>query len=416
VGLARRYDGDGLTMGTLLAPRFDPLDPAVIADPYPAYAAARATAPVSRGGLGTWMVFRYTDVVALLRDPRLGNTRDPGEDGTPLFGSGPSGALSQRIIAGRDGPQHVALRQLLTRFLSAARARAARPRVAELVDPLLARALDGEPLDVVTDLAFPLQALMVCDLLGIPAADRDRIWPTAMELGRTFIPYRLPTPDTMARADEAVALLRGYLGEWFDARARTPRDDLLSTFAGALDGPAGLTRDDLVDNLVFLLFAGFEPTMNMVANGFAALLAHPGEWDRLASDAALVPGAVEEFLRYDAPTQYTMRLVQEPIELGGKGIRPGRLLLLVLGSANRDPEHFADPERLDIGRHPNPHLSFGGGGHHCTGAALARVEGEAIFGRLRERFAGLEPAGPAVRLDHPNFRAHRSLPVRLRAR
>lgn len=399
--------------GTLLAPRFDPLDPAVIADPYPAYAAARESGPVARGGLGTWMVFRYNDIHALLRDTRLGNKREVSDGDTPLFGAGPSGALSQRIIAGRDGPEHVALRQILTRSLSAARSRRCRPRVEELVDTLLAPALDGAPFDVVSDLAFPLQAMIVCELLGLPTADRDRIWPTAMTLGRTFIPYRLPTPEQMAAADVAVAQLRGYLGDWFDRRVAAPGDDLLSAFANARND---LSRDDLVDNLVFLLFAGFEPTMNMVANGFAALLEHPGEWARLAADPALVPTAVDEFLRYDAPTQYTMRLVQEPIELAGRGIRPGRLLLLVLGSANRDPERFTDPDRLDVGRHPNAHLSFGGGSHHCTGWALARVEGEAVFGRLRERCATIEPAGPAVRLDHPNFRAHRALPVRLRPR
>lgn len=401
--------------GGVLPDRFDALDPAVIADPYPAYARLRAAGPLCRGGLGTWMVLRHDDVSTLLNDARLGNRR-PGEgESTPLFGDGPAGSLSQRIIAGREGADHVALRRALAVALSAARARRSRGRVEELVDSLLAPALDGAAFDVVADLAFPLQALVVCDLLGIPPADRDRIWPTAVTLGRAFIPYRMPTPEVAAAADAAVAHLRGYMGDWFDARRRSgpDDDDLVAHLAATLDGPAGLTRDDLVDNLVFLLFAGFEPTMNMVANGFASLLAHPGEAGRLCADPALVPTAVEEFLRYDAPTQYTMRIVLEPVEVGGRTVRPGRLLLLVLGSANRDERRFADPDRLDVGRHPNPHLSFGGGGHHCAGWALARVEGEAVFRRVAARCAGLEPAGPAVRLGHPNFRAHESLPVRL---
>ncbi|MBB6347799.1 cytochrome P450 [Nonomuraea muscovyensis] len=398
----------------VLPPRFDPLDPEVIADPYPFYARLRQAGPVCRAGVGTWMVLRYADVSALLNDKRLGNRR-AGEDGsTPLFGAGPSGTLSQRIIAGREGPDHVTLRGLLTRSLAAARSRGWRPRVEELVDELLEPGLDGAPFDVVADLAFPLQARIVCELLGLPPAERERIWPAAVDLGRAFIPYRLPTPEAAAAADRAVAHLRECVSGWFDERARDPRDDLISHLASGL-GRDGLDRADLVDNLVFLLFAGFEPTMNMVANGLSALLAHPGEQARLAADPSLTSTAVEEFLRYDAPTQYTMRIVREPIELGGRVLRPGRLLLLVLGSANRDERRFAEPDRLDVSRHPNPHVSFGGGAHHCTGWALARVEGEAVVARVLSRCAAIEPAGPAVRLDHPNFRAHESLPVRLRA-
>jgi len=398
-----------------LPPRFDPLDPDVVADPYPSYARLRASGPVCRAGLGSWLVVRYDDVAALLNDARLGNRRD-GEDGsTPLFGAGPAGSLSQRIIAGREGADHLALRRILATSLRANRERGWRPRIAEMVDDLLAPALDGAPFDVVADLAFPLQALVVCDLLGLPPADRDLIWPTAVRLGRAFIPYRMPTAEQAAEADRAVAALRDYVGDWFSRRLRSPAGGLVGDLAAALDGPAGLTREDLVDNLVFLLFAGFEPTMNMVANGFAALLAHPAELDRLAADPSLVETAVEEFLRYDAPTQYTMRIVRETVEIGGRSIRPGRLLLLGLGSANRDPDRFPEPDRLDVGRHPNPHLSFGGGSHHCTGWAVARAEGETVFSRVLERARAIEPAGPAVRLDHPNFRAHEALPVRLRA-
>jgi len=252
---------------------------------------------------------------------------------------------------------------------------------------------------------------VVCELLGLPAADRDTIWPVAVELGRAFIPYRVPTAEVLATADAAVAHLRGYVAEQLDGRRRDPGDDLVSYLAAAVDGPDGFSRDELIDNVVFLLFAGFEPTMNMLSNGFAALLAHPGEYARLRADASLMDTATDEFLRYDAPTQYTMRLVREPIELGGRSVKPGRMVLLGLGSANRDERRFADPDRLDVGRHPNPHLSFGGGSHHCTGWAMAKVEGDELLRQVVRRCAAIEPAGPARRLDHPNFRAHVSLPV-----
>lgn len=399
--------------GTLSA-RLDPLDPAVIADPYPVYARLRAAGPVCRAGPGSWLVLRHADVAALLNDVRVGNRRAGADDGTPLFGGGPAGALSQRIIAGREGAAHTALRRILSTSIRRGREHGWRPNVAATVDTLLAPAWDGEPFDIVADLAFPLQALVVCDLLGLDPRDRHLIWPTAVELGRAFIPYRLPTPETAAAADRAVARLREYIGAWFDEHRARRTGGLVDDLAAALDGPDGLTRDDLVDNLVFLLFAGFEPTMNMVANGFAALLAHPDQQQRLIREPALVGTAVEEFLRYDAPTQYTMRIVLETVEIGGRSLRPGRLLLLGLGSANRDGQRFAEPDRLDVGRHPNPHLSFGGGTHHCTGWAVARAEGEAVFTQVLSHVRTIEPAGPAVRLEHPNFRAHRSLPVRLR--
>ena len=166
-----------------------------------------------------------------------------------------------------------------------------------------------------------------------------------------------------------------------------------------------------MDNAVFLFFAGFETTSNLIAAGCAALLEHPGELRRLRADASLVPTAVEEFLRYDAPIQSVARLVLEPIDVGGQTIRRNRVVVLLLGSANHDERQFDDSERLNVGRKPNPHVTFGGGIHHCLGATLGRLEAVTLFERLLKRFAVLEPAGPVVRRPSGGLRSYASVPV-----
>jgi cytochrome P450 len=169
-----------------------------------------------------------------------------------------------------------------------------------------------------------------------------------------------------------------------------------------------------IDNVLFLLHAGVETSMGLVSNGCAALLRHPHQLTRLRAEPGLVPVAVEEFLRYDPPIQSSTRVAKEPIELGGHKIRTGRAVRLLLGSANRDERVFADPERLDVTRHPNPHLGFGGGVHHCLGSALARQVGGAVFDRLVRRCAVIEPAGPPVRRLHASLRSFAHLPVAVR--
>jgi cytochrome P450 len=283
-------------------------------------------------------------------------------------------------------------------------------RIGELVDELLAPALDHGYFDAVVDMAFPLPVLVVCELIGIPDVDRDRVRPWATDLTKAFAVF-LPEQER-AVADQAVVWLRDYVGGLLDERHKVLGLDLLSRMIAAEEGEHALTRDEIVDNIVFLFFAGFETTMNLIATGCAELLRHPEELARLQADRSLLPTAVEEFLRYDAPIQNTARLALEPIEIGGRTIKKGRVIHLLLGSANRDERQFVQPERIDVGREPNPHLSFGGGIHHCLGASLARVEATTVFARLLQRFAVLEPAGAVVRRPSPTFRSYTSIPVR----
>jgi len=393
-----------------LPPRFDPSDPAIRADPYPVYAALRSAAPVCRGGPAQLVVTRYHDVAALLRDPRLGN-EFPEEYHVFSAGDGEASEFLRRIVLHRDPPAHTRLRRLMGQAFSPSLVRAMRARIAELVAEILAPALDRGQFDAVADLAFPLPVHVVCELTGIPSADRDEVRPRAFDLGLAFS-MNVPPADR-ARANAAVTWLRRYIAELLKERQRVPGDDLLSQMVVAQEHGERLTHDEIVDNVVFLFFAGFETTMNMLATGCAALMDHPGELARLRADPSLAQTASDEFLRFDAPIQSRIRLVLAPVEVGGRTIRPGRVLFLLLGSANRDERQFADPDRLDIGRRPNRHLSFGGGIHHCLGAALARIEGEVVLEHFVRRFARLEPAGPPVRQVDSAFRGYASVPIAL---
>jgi cytochrome P450 len=396
---------------TTLPPKFDALDPAVLEDPYPRYAQLRAAGPLCRSGPGTWMVTRYAELAALLSHSGLSNRLPPEQSGgLSIFGTGPAGVLTGRMLSGLEPPEHTVVRQLLHAALGPKLIRDLRRHIAGLVDELLEPVCDRGGFDAVSELAFPLQALVVCELLGIPRADRELIWPDAVRLGRTFIPYRIPTSQQTAEADEIAARLRAYMQGLLTERRASMRDDLVTCMQAAVERGA-VAADLAVDNLVFLCFAGFETTMNVIGTMCALLPTHPDQWARLRADRSLVPTAVEEFLRYDAPAQYTVRLTRERLEIGGRTIRPGRMLLLVMGSANRDERQFNRPDRLDVTRHPNPHVSFGGGHHHCVGWAVGKAICEVALAGLLRRFVALEAAAPPVRLHHPNFRAHQRVPV-----
>jgi cytochrome P450 len=396
-----------------LPPRFDPDTPENRSDPYPAYARLRASGPLCRGGLGQWAVTRYADVSALLADTRLGNAFPP-EYHQFSAGAGPAADFLSRIVLHQDSPRHTWLRRRLARGFTPALVRRLSARITSLVDDLLDGPARRGQLEVVSELAFPLPIMVVCELTGIPADRREQVRPRAFDLGRAFAAS--VGEDSRAAADQAVTWMRGYLGELLDQRRRQPGDDLLSQLAlaveaGGPDGADPLTREEIVDNAVFLFFAGFETTTSMIATGCAALLDHPGERARLWARPSLARSAVEEFLRYDAPIQSRLRLVREPLTVCGRTIRPGRALLLLVGSANRDERQFARPGTLDITRDPNPHLAFGGGAHYCLGAYLARIEGEIVFSQLVRRFAEIQPAGPARREPRSAFRTYASIPV-----
>ncbi|MFG2603314.1 cytochrome P450 [Streptomyces sp. NPDC048514] len=397
-------------------PRFVLSDPEFLRDPYPVYRELRERGPLCRGGPAQWVVTRHAEVSALLRDRRLGR-EFPEEFQNMSVGPGPAVDFLRRIIIDRDPEEHTRLRRLLSRALSPPLARSLAEPIAAMTDDLLERAVTGGTFDAVRDLAQPLPVLVMSTLLGIPREDRAAVMERSIDVSKAFAVF-IPEAERAA-AHAAVVWLRDYFRDLMRRRRARPGDDLLTAIAMAQEGDWRLTEEEAVDNTLFLYYAGFETTTNLIATGCAALARHPQEQTRLRADRSLLPAALEEFLRWDAPIHTTTRLTLEPVEVGGRTLRRGRVVVLLLASANHDERRFADPGRLDVGRHPNPHLSFGGGAHHCLGAMLARVEGMAVFGRLLDRFARLEPAGPEDwQPSGGGFRfpycAYRSIPISVR--
>lgn len=390
-------------------PRYDEDAVQSAESPYPAYAALRAAAPLCRGGPGQWVFTRHADIAALLRDPRLGSAFPLAYHRFAL-GDGAAASFFHRILLYRDPPAHTRLRGLFTATMGPAVIRGLAPGITRLVAELLEPARQRRQLDVIEELAYPLPILVMCELLGIPGGERDLVRPHALALGAAFA-TRLAPADRGA-ADAAVTWLRDYLGALVRERRARPLADVLSRLAAAA-APAGVDDDELIDNLVFLFFAGFETTSHLIGNGAAALAAFPAEQARLRADTALLPTAIEELLRFEPPIQGLARLVLSPIDLHDVVLRPQRAVVLLIGSANRDPDVFADPDRLDLTRHPNPHLGFGGGIHGCLGAGLARLETAAVIRGLLDAGDRLEPAAPPRRAPHTRLRGFAAVPLRI---
>lgn len=379
------------------------LSPAYVASPYATYDLLRSRAPVYRSARwSAWLLTRHDDVLAVLRDHhRFSNEgrytkylgQLPNEQRellAPLIEHYEHGGLVQS-----DPPAHTRLRRLVNLAFTPRAVAQMREMVEQLVDRLLDEAEDRGSLDLVHDFAFPLPAIVIAGMLGVPAEERDgfKDWSAKIQRflgsGDAHFPYAL-------EAQESWAAMNGYFRALLYERRRRPQDDLVSALAGARDADDALSEDELVRTCGAMLIAGHETTTNLIASGILALLEHPDQLSALRDNPALYPDAVEEFLRYDSPFQSAPRTVTEDVELRGRCLRAGDLAYVMLGAANRDPQRFADPARLDIRRGDNKHLAFGYGIHHCLGAALARLEAPIALRLLLERFPTLRlaPADP----------------------
>lgn len=390
--------------------RFDGRDPGLAVDPYPSYAELREEGGVCRGGLGQWVVSRYDDVAELLRDPRLGKTLP---ESYARFTTGDD-EISRFVVRQNLGRRDRWASRFLGRAFSPALVASLAGPMRTLADDLLRPAVERGRLDVVGELAQPFQATVMCDLIGVPPADRALVWPRVSDLVDAFSDAFFASSQGSETAAGSLRWLREYLGALLAERHRAPAGDLLSRLLEADEDGLRLSDEEIVDHVITVSYAGFETSMAMFSNGIAALAGDQDQLARLRADPRLVPGAVEEFLRYEAPIQVTTRVAAEPVEVGGTKIRPGRVVLLLLGSANRDGRRFHDAERLDVAREPNPHLSFGGGHFFCLGAALARAEGRAMLEALLRSCRSLEPAGTPERSPRFNFRSYASLEVAIR--
>ena len=387
------------------------------ADPYPRYARLRAMAPVHRSGFGFWALTRYDDCQQLLRHPGVG--KDVSEAANALGLSADDSNAQARFRNDRsnmlvtDPPDHTRLRGLVTRAFTPRTVERLRGRIVGLVDELLDGFGPGE-VDVMDALAFPLPVTVIGEMLGVPAEDRPMLRPLVRSI--TAVLELAVTPEALAEATVADDKLSDYFVDLVTERRAHPQDDMLTKLIEAEDKGDQLTEHELISTAILLFAAGFETTTHLIGNGLLALLRHPDQIDRLRADRSLLRPGVEELLRYDSPVQIAVRTAYEDLSIGGETIPKGGIVLALLGAANRDPAHFADPDRLDVGRDEGAPISFGGGIHFCLGAALARLEGQIVFDRLLSRFGTMELVGgpPTVR-DSLTLRGLVDLKVRFGA-
>lgn len=389
---------------------FELTQPVGRADPYPRYEGLRRTAPVALAEDGAIVLTRYADCHTILHEPRFGSPdNDAFFDAIGLTNWQELPAIwtlnSSMLLA--NAPRHTRLRRLVSKAFTARRVEQLRPTVAELVDDLLDRLEGGA--DFVDTFAFPLPVAVIGELLGIPESDRAAFQPLVRDWTMILDVFDL---DVLTRANEAATQIRSYLSDLADARRRDPRDDLMSSLVGIRDDDGkGLDEDELVTMAALLFSAGFETTTHLLGNGLVALLDHPDQAEAWRKDPDLAATAVEELVRFDSSVQITNRVALADTEVGGVPLPLGSRLVCYLGAANRDPQRFPDPDRLDLTRRDGGPMSFGGGMHYCLGAPLARLEAQLAFSALLSRYPDLQLGEGAERRASLTLRGYLKLPV-----
>jgi cytochrome P450 len=375
-------------------------DPSVKADPYPTYARLQSMGPILPTALGGWLLTRHAEVFAVLRDTRFSSSSrhqggyDQFVELARQLGLSDLQDLMGRVMLFADPPDHTRLRRIVGKAFTARAVEEMRPRIAAIVDRMLDAVAPDGGADLVQALAFPLPVTVISDMLGVPEEDHETLRSWTAEAVKALDPSDDMT--VFFPAAEAIRELRSYFDELVDRRRRAPGPDLLSALIAAEDDGDRLSHEELLDTAILLFGAGHETTVNLIAGGALNLLRHPEELARLRADTTLVTTAVEELLRFGPPVQFTARIATADVEVAGQPIASGTEVVALIAGANRDPDVFDDPGRLDIGRRDNRHLSFGGGIHHCLGAPLARIEGQEAIGRLVRRFPDVALAEPDI--------------------
>jgi cytochrome P450 len=397
----------------------DATDPAYKADPYPTYTALRASAPARRITLNTmpaWLVTRYEDVRRLLADPRLSNSLD---NVSPALAAAGAWVLGERVMGldrnllRSDPPAHTRLRRLVSKAFTPGRIERLRPRVQEMADGLAARFLPRGEAELIGEFAFPLPLMVIMELLGMPLEDRDEF----QRWARMTVPRG---PDSLQEQAAGYAAIRGYFVDLVARKTREPGgDDLLSALVAVRDEGQRLDEDELLGMAWLLLTAGHSTTVDLIGSGTLALLRHPDQHAALRADPRRLPAAIEEMVRYDGPIELGIsRFTTDEITIGDVTIPGGgEVVFLAIGSADRDPDRFGDPDLFRTDRGETGHLGFGHGIHYCLGAALARMEAAIALRILLDRCADLSLAVDPEQITwqvNPHLRGPAALPVRFR--
>ncbi|MHB8578149.1 MAG: cytochrome P450 [Dehalococcoidia bacterium] len=390
---------------------FNPLSASLRANPYPSYRRLRTKDPVHWSELlKGWVLTRHADVSFVLRDPRFSTDQsNAAANAVNLDEAGPYQRWFSQSLLAIDPPDHTRLRSLVSKAFAPRAVEKLQPRIAEIVEDLLDRVENKRRMDVMRDLAYPLPVIVIAEMLGVPAADRDKFKHWSDAIGEGLEP--ILTPAQTRAADEAILALGDYFRGIIRERRQSPREDLLSALAAAEEQGDHLNEDELLATLILLLAAGNETTTNLIGNGLLALLRNPGELRRLRDEPALMDNAIEELLRFDSPVQLTFRVALQDLEVGGQPVKKGQFCATILGAANHDPAVFPEPETLDIGRANLRHIAFGYGVHFCLGAPLARMESRIAFEILLRRMPYLRLGGRPAWRPTLLLRGLRTLPV-----
>jgi len=357
---------------------YDLTSPKVRADPYDLYERIRVKDPVHRMRLiNAWAMTGYEDAQEVLSDHKRFSSGDNKLQYAPY-----------RTMLDLDPPDHTRLRSLVSKAFTPRSVLELGPRVQEIVDELLDSVAGKERFDLIRDFAFPLPVIVIAEMLGIPAEDRDRFDVWSNDLALAVEPLlSVEEVERVERAsDEIVAYFEGII----ERRRERPEDDLLSALLAAEEEGERLSHDELLGTLMLLLVAGNETTRSLIGNGMLALLKHPDQLQRLREDPQLLETAIDEMLRYDSPVQLIVRVALEEMEFRGRRFDAGQRIMVLVGAANRDPTVFVNPGALDIGRKEKSHISFGRGIHYCLGSPLALLEARVAFANLLERFSSIE--------------------------
>jgi cytochrome P450 len=398
------YSNQGDAMAKPVASIVDPLRPLnadFLENPYPTFDRLRKEAPVFWSEKGKyWLISRYEEANAILRNLGYGKELQHWRQFNPLLRLGmemiPAIKSKMGWMLNQDPPDHTRLRSLVNRAFTPAMVARLRPHIQKIADSLIDGFAAQGSCDLVADYAFQLPVTVIAEMLGIPAADRERFkaWSHAMTeaLEPSF------NIAHMGASNKANDELIEYLKPLVEQRRRSPQDDLISALVRAEEEGSKLTEEELLGNCVLLLVAGHETTVNLIGNSIYLLLTHPESLLLLRQKPDLIDSAVNEFLRYESPVQMMRRLASADLEVNGQQIKKGDMLIILIGSANRDPAQFENPDVFDITRIENKHISFGLGIHHCLGSSLAEAEGQIAVSTLINRLPNLKLTG--AKLEH----------------
>lgn len=403
--------------GAAKAFKFNPFLAEFHADPYPTYHRLRSYEPVHRNFLGSWVLTRYADVKAVLRDPRFRSDNLPQriKNKNPYLKhqqkdlNALAGVTSKWLLY-LEPPDHTRLRGLVGKAFYPGVVESMRPQIQEIVDDLISKVQQKGSMDIISELARPLPVHVISRMLGVPEEIQSQVYQWANDLSDIFDP--LNSLETFAHMNEVILKFSESLRRLIAERENKPQEDLISALIAARERDDKLSNDEILSVCMLLFGTGEETTVNLIGNGMLALLRHPDQMEKLKREPTIIQSVVEELLRYDSPIQGISRVAIENVEIGGKKISAGEQVIVYLGAANRDPAQFSDPDRLDLTRGENRHLAFADGIHHCLGATLARVEGQIAINTLVQRLPDLALAEDTLEWrKNISLRGLKALPV-----